>query len=275
MVTRPPRTGSSGPGISARSTLPKRISSRSQSGSSGCRISGAANPSLGIDCSGLVQLALCAAGLQAPRDSDMQERRARRCGRHRRRAPARRSRLLARPCRHHAGRALAAACQRACHGGLVRAAGRCPGADPGGDRRATSAPCGASRSSAGEAASVSRPAGRAAGGRGKSARTSRRSVDEGRGAVIGGRLRPCRAVAAAALPMAPDGDTSCAVQPKPIGCVTRSQVNSCSIATLVGTKSSALSMRTSSGRNVSISDVSTSPAWMPCARSCAEKACSG
>jgi cell wall-associated NlpC family hydrolase len=29
---------------------------------------------LGVDCSGLVQLALSAAGLEAPRDSDMQER---------------------------------------------------------------------------------------------------------------------------------------------------------------------------------------------------------
>ena len=35
-------------------------------------ICGAAAPSIGLDCSGLVQLAVEAAGLSAPRDADMQ-----------------------------------------------------------------------------------------------------------------------------------------------------------------------------------------------------------
>ena len=57
----------------------------------------------GIDCSGLVQTALTAAGIAAPRDSDMLEAA---WARHRRRRPAalraRRSRVLERPCRDHA-----------------------------------------------------------------------------------------------------------------------------------------------------------------------------
>ena len=62
--------------------------------------------SLGIDCSGLVQLASEAAGLAAPRDADMQ---AAELGRPldwlgARRSRAWRSRLLGRPCRHHGER---------------------------------------------------------------------------------------------------------------------------------------------------------------------------
>ena len=59
--------------------------------------------SIGIDCSGLVQLAAEAVGLSAPRDADMQAAElgeagglARRC-----RAPPRRSRVLGWPCRDH------------------------------------------------------------------------------------------------------------------------------------------------------------------------------
>ena len=81
--------------------------------------------SLGIDCSGLVQVALGACGIAAPRDSDMQaetvgkalpldERPAS--------AQARRPRLLARPCRHCAGCRDAGSRHRPQAGGCIRAA---------------------------------------------------------------------------------------------------------------------------------------------------------
>ena len=44
--------------------------------------------SLGLDCSGLVQVALTACGIKCPRDSDMQEKRARQGGQPRRPASA-------------------------------------------------------------------------------------------------------------------------------------------------------------------------------------------
>ncbi len=49
------------------------ISSRSPNASSARPICGAARASLGIDCSGLVQIALTACGTGCPRDSDMQQ----------------------------------------------------------------------------------------------------------------------------------------------------------------------------------------------------------
>ena len=59
---------------------------------------------LGLDCSGLVQIALAACGVPCPRDSDMQEAGAweQRCRRRSFRSRARRSRVLERPCRHRA-----------------------------------------------------------------------------------------------------------------------------------------------------------------------------
>ena len=51
----------------------RRISSRWRSASSARRICGAARPIYGLDCSGLVQVALGACGIPCPRDSDMQE----------------------------------------------------------------------------------------------------------------------------------------------------------------------------------------------------------
>ncbi len=58
--------------------------------------------SVGLDCSGLVQLSLEATGYASPRDADMQAARAR--PRHRpaqAQAPPRRPRVLGRACRHH------------------------------------------------------------------------------------------------------------------------------------------------------------------------------
>ena len=51
----------------------RRISSRSPNASSARPICGAARAALGIDCSGLVQVSLDAAGIGCPRDSDMQQ----------------------------------------------------------------------------------------------------------------------------------------------------------------------------------------------------------
>ncbi len=89
----------------------------------------------GIDCSGLVQTALAAAGIAAPRDSDMLEAS---LG-----APvpidgaldARRSRLLERPRRDHARRGDAAARQRLAHEGGQRNARRSPRPHRGERRR--------------------------------------------------------------------------------------------------------------------------------------------
>ena len=47
--------------------------------------------SLGLDCSGLVQLALAAAGIKAPRDTDLQEKALGRPSRSRRTSPASRA----------------------------------------------------------------------------------------------------------------------------------------------------------------------------------------
>ena len=59
---------------------------------------------LGLDCSGLVQVALDGGGLSCPRDSDMQEAALGAPAGPRRfcRAATRRPRLLERPCRHRA-----------------------------------------------------------------------------------------------------------------------------------------------------------------------------
>ena len=62
--------------------------------------------SLGIDCSGLLQLALAACGITCPRDSDMQEQAlgpALAAPSRRRRTAARRSSVLERARRHSAG----------------------------------------------------------------------------------------------------------------------------------------------------------------------------
>ena len=80
----------------------------------------------GIDCSGLVQTALTAAGIASPRDSDMQEATLRRADRHRRperAACARRSRVLEGACRDHARSRHAASRQRLAHEDGERAAG--------------------------------------------------------------------------------------------------------------------------------------------------------
>ena len=82
---------------------------------------------LGLDCSGLVQVALQACGHACPRDSDMQAGGDRRGGGRRRRLgglQARRHRVLEGPRRHHARRRAAVACQCASHGRRDRAAGR-------------------------------------------------------------------------------------------------------------------------------------------------------
>ena len=77
---------------------------------------------LGLDCSGLVQVALTAAGLSCPRDSDMQEAALRRAGRAGScRAATRRPRLLERPCRRRARPLNAHSRQRLPHGGCDRA----------------------------------------------------------------------------------------------------------------------------------------------------------
>ena len=74
----------------------------------------------GIDCSGLVQTALAAAGIAAPRDSDMLEAAMGAPVASRRRAGARRSRVLEGPRRDHARRGDAASRQRLAHeGGLA------------------------------------------------------------------------------------------------------------------------------------------------------------
>ena len=80
----------------------------------------------GIDCSGLVQTALMAAGIASPRDSDMQEAIAGRAHRYRRperAACARRSRILEGPRRNHARSRHAASRQRLAHENGERAAG--------------------------------------------------------------------------------------------------------------------------------------------------------
>ena len=79
---------------------------------------------LGLDCSGLVQVALTAAGIACPRDSDMQEAALgapvapRRGGG----SAPRRSHLLEGPCRHRARPRHADSRQRLSHGGRDRAA---------------------------------------------------------------------------------------------------------------------------------------------------------
>ena len=93
----------------------------------------------GIDCSGLVQTALTAAGVAAPRDSDMMEaglgepHRRRRSGGP---ARARRSRVLEGPCRHHARFRHAHSRQRLAHEGRQRAAHGSAGPDRRQRRRA-------------------------------------------------------------------------------------------------------------------------------------------
>ncbi len=86
---------------------------------------------LGIDCSGLVQIALSACAIACPRDSDMQEQALGELLPPTSVAPARRSRVLARPCRHHARSSKRPACQRLSHGRGNRAAGDSGGAYPG------------------------------------------------------------------------------------------------------------------------------------------------
>ena len=93
--------------------------------------------SLGIDCSGLVQIALQAAGIACPRDSDMQELALGKLSIARRIAP-RRSGVLEGPCRHRARQRNPAARQCARHGGGDRARRR--GASPASRRRAATSP---------------------------------------------------------------------------------------------------------------------------------------
>ena len=80
--------------------------------------------SLGLDCSGLVQLALAACGIPCPRDTDMQENAlGNALARPYEPAQLRRGDLavLEGPCRHRAGRSDARACQRLRpHGGRLR-----------------------------------------------------------------------------------------------------------------------------------------------------------
>ena len=93
--------------------------------------------SLGIDCSGLVQVSLNAAGTGCPRDSDMQQDglgRALECSGDEE-AAARRSDLLERPCRHRAGCRHHRSCQRASHGDRDREHARSDCADQGGRQR--------------------------------------------------------------------------------------------------------------------------------------------
>ena len=80
--------------------------------------------SAGIDCSGLVQTALAAAGIPAPRDSDMQQAALGAPCRRPEALIARRSGVLARPRRNHARRGDAAARQWGSDEGDQRAARR-------------------------------------------------------------------------------------------------------------------------------------------------------
>ena len=111
-----------------RSPRPRAISSRWPSDSSACPISGAASRASGIDCSGLVQVALTACGIKCPRDSDMQEsalgKPASLAG-----LQARRSHFLEGPRRHRARPQQHDPRQRLPHGGGGRARGRRVGAD--------------------------------------------------------------------------------------------------------------------------------------------------
>ncbi len=84
--------------------------------------------SLGLDCSGLVQISLTACGIACPRDSDMQEQALGAAGRPIR-SPPWRSDLLERPRRHLARRVHAPSRQRASHGGRGRAAQGSAGAE--------------------------------------------------------------------------------------------------------------------------------------------------
>ena len=90
--------------------------------------------SIGLDCSGLVQLAFEAAGHMAPRDADMQAAELgepdRLAGRHR--ASPRRSRVLGGSRRHHDERERPAPRQRLSHGGRDRAVRRGERAHQGG-----------------------------------------------------------------------------------------------------------------------------------------------
>ena len=88
--------------------------------------------SLGLDCSGLVQVALTACGITCPRDSDMQESALGKPVKPRRPAK-RRSDLLEGPRRHRARPQQHDPRQRLPHGGGDRAGGR-------GDRRASAPP---------------------------------------------------------------------------------------------------------------------------------------
>ncbi|WP_329610492.1 C40 family peptidase [Jiella pelagia] len=81
---------------------------------------------LGIDCSGLVQLALEMTGAPAPRDSDMQQRETRHAHCRRRGSGARRSDLLERPRGHHGRRPKSPSRQCPPHDGGERAASRQP-----------------------------------------------------------------------------------------------------------------------------------------------------
>ena len=69
----PPTAGICRSRISRRSRRGSRISSRSPKNFSHAPYLWGGKTSLGIDCSGLVQVALQAAGIACPRDSDMQE----------------------------------------------------------------------------------------------------------------------------------------------------------------------------------------------------------
>ena len=90
--------------------------------------------SLGIDCSGLVQVALQAAGIACPRDSDMQELTLGHDIAARAAAP-RRPGVLEGPRRHRARRRNLAARQCACHGGGDRTGGRRHRPHQGGGQR--------------------------------------------------------------------------------------------------------------------------------------------
>ena len=80
--------------------------------------------SLGLDCSGLVQLSLSCSGIAAPRDSDMQSASARREAARRCGAAARRPRVLEGPYRRDARRRNPASRQRPPHAGHERTARR-------------------------------------------------------------------------------------------------------------------------------------------------------
>ncbi len=83
--------------------------------------------SLGLDCSGLVQLANEAAGLACPRDADMQAAELGRPLDPAGRARPRRPRVLGRPRWHHDERRRHASCERRAYGRGGRAAGRSQG----------------------------------------------------------------------------------------------------------------------------------------------------